>query len=44
MPFKSKQQERYMFKMHPEIAKEWVKKFGQPKNLPKYAKKKKRKK
>ena len=28
MPFKSEKQRRYLFKNHPEIAKKWVKKYG----------------
>lgn len=41
MPFKSQAQRRYMYKFHPEIAKEWEDKYGTPKHLP-YKKKKKK--
>jgi hypothetical protein len=33
-----------MFKMHPEIAKEWASKYGIPKKMPVHVKKKKKKK
>lgn len=42
-PFKSKAQQRYMFAKHPKIAKRWAKKYGVPKNLPKKAKKRRKK-
>lgn len=41
MPFKSKAQQRYMFSQEPEIAKDWAKKYGVPKNLPEKKKSKK---
>lgn len=41
MPFKSKAQERFMFAKHPDLAKEWVKKYGQPEKLPEKVKAKK---
>lgn len=43
MPFKSKQQMKFMFATHPKIAKEWASKTKSTKKLPKYAKKKKKK-
>jgi hypothetical protein len=43
MPFKSKQQAKFMFATHPRIAKKWSKKTSSIKALPKYAKKKKKK-
>lgn len=30
MPFKSKKQQRFMYKFHPKIAKRWQKKYGNP--------------
>jgi hypothetical protein len=41
MPFKSKAQERYLYATHPDIAKRWQAKYGQPEKLPEYAKPKK---
>ena len=41
MPFKSKAQERYLYKFHPKIAARWQKEYGQPKYLPNHVKKKK---
>jgi len=38
MPFKSKDQMRYMFAKHPKIAKRWAKKYG-TKGLPERKKK-----
>lgn len=43
MPFKSKQQAKFMFATHPKIAKEWAKKTKSIKKLPKYSKKRKKK-
>jgi hypothetical protein len=43
MPFKSKQQAKFMFATQPKLAKKWAKKTGSIKSLPKYAKKKKKK-
>jgi hypothetical protein len=43
MPFKSKQQAKFMFATHPKIAKKWAGKTSSIKSLPKYAKKKKKK-
>jgi hypothetical protein len=40
MPFKSKQQVKYMFAAHPKIAKKWAKKTKSIKSLPKKVKKK----
>lgn len=37
MPFKSKQQQKFMFARHPKIAKEWAEKTPNIKSLPKYA-------
>lgn len=34
MPFRSKAQERYLFAKRPDIAKRWLKQYGQPKRLP----------
>jgi len=28
MPFRSEKQRKFMFSQHPDIAKEWVKKYG----------------
>lgn len=39
-PFTSKAQQRYMFLMHPDIAKRWAAKYGVPKNLPQHVKRK----
>jgi len=38
MPFKSRAQLRYLFAKHPELAKEWLERYGVSPNLPKYAK------
>ena len=38
MPFKSKAQQRFMFKMHPEMAKRWAKETPNMKGLPAKAK------
>lgn len=43
MPFKSKQQAKFMFATNPRLAKKWAKKTNSIKSLPKYAKKKKKK-
>ena len=43
MPFKSKQQAKFMFATHPKIAKKLASKTNSIKSLPKYAKKKKKK-
>ena len=40
MPFRSKAQQRFLFAVHPEIAKRWAKEFGVGKNLPQHVKKK----
>ncbi len=40
MPFKSEAQRKFMYAKHPKIAKKWAKKYGNPKNLPKKARKK----
>jgi hypothetical protein len=42
MPFKSKAQVGFMHVHHPTIAKRWDKKYGVPKNLPMYARKRRR--
>lgn len=34
MPFKSKAQEKFLYSQHPDIAKRWQSKYGQPKDLP----------
>ena len=39
MPFKSKDQEKWMFANHPKMAKEWAKKTPNQKALPKKVKK-----
>ena len=44
MPFKSKQQRKWMHKMHPEMADEWEKETPKGKKLPKRVKRKKGKK
>jgi len=42
VPLKSQSQRSYLYAKHPEAAKEWSVKYGEPKNLPdKKAKKKK---
>ena len=41
MPFKSKQQQKFMFVKHPEIAKRWAKETKNIKKLPKKVSKKK---
>jgi hypothetical protein len=38
MPFKSKQQQKYLFSQKPKLAKEWADKYGVPKSLPQKAK------
>jgi hypothetical protein len=43
MPFKSKQQAKFMFARHPKMAKKWASKTKSIKKLPKYAKKRKKK-
>ena len=43
MPFKSKQQAKFMFATHPKLAKKMAKKTSSIKSLPKYSKKKKKK-
>jgi len=43
MPFKSKQQEKWMFATKPEMAKQWAKETPNQKTLPKKVKKKKKK-
>ena len=40
MPFKSKQQRKFMYAKHPEMAKEWEEKTPKGKALPKKVKKK----
>lgn len=42
MPFKSKAQARYMFAVHPDIAKEFAEKTASIKKLPERARKKKK--
>lgn len=42
MPFKSKAQQRYLFKFKPEIAKEFAEKTMNMKNLPENTKKNKK--
>lgn len=37
MPFKSKQQAKFMFAKHPKMAKEWAKKTPSISALPKYS-------
>lgn len=41
MPFKSKAQMRYLFAVHPTVAKKWAKKYGVGKNLPQHVRRKK---
>lgn len=41
MPFKSRKQRAFMFAKHPDIARKWAEKYGVPKKLPLYAKRKK---
>jgi hypothetical protein len=43
MPFKSKQQMKFMFATYPKIAKRWASETKSTKKLPKYSKKKKKK-
>lgn len=40
MPFKSRQQEKFLFAKHPEIAKRWAKETPNIKSLPRVAVKK----
>jgi hypothetical protein len=40
MPFRSKSQMRLLYAKHPEVAKRWSKKYGQPKNLPEHVSRK----
>jgi hypothetical protein len=40
MPFKSKQQRKFMYAKHPEMAKEWEEKTPKGKVIPKKVKKK----
>lgn len=42
MPFRSKAQQRYMFKFMPKIAKQWAKHTKNIKSLPKKVRRKKR--
>ena len=44
MPFKSRQQEKWMYATHPEMAKRWAAETPQGKALPKKVKKKAKKK
>jgi hypothetical protein len=44
MPFKSKQQEKWMFATHPQMARQWANETPNPKALPKKVKSKKKKK
>jgi hypothetical protein len=44
MPFKSRQQEKWMFATHPEMAKQWANETPKGKALPKKVKKKAKKK
>lgn len=39
-PFRSKAQERFLYARHPDIARQWQARYGQPKNLPARAKRK----
>lgn len=39
MPFKSKQQRKFMYAKHPEMAKKWEEKTPKGKSLPKKVKK-----
>jgi len=43
MPFKSRAQQRFMFKFMPKIAKRWAKETKNIKSLPKKLKRKKKK-
>lgn len=43
MPFKSKQQMKFMFATHPKMAKKWANETKSIKKLPKYSKKRKKK-
>jgi hypothetical protein len=43
MPFKSKQQVKFMFARMPKVAERWAKKTKSIKKLPKYSKKRKKK-
>ena len=36
MPFKSKAQLGFLFARHPQVAKDWVRKYGVPKTLPQH--------
>lgn len=38
MPFKSEAQRRYLFSVHPEIAKRWAREYPNQKNLPEHKK------
>lgn len=42
MPFRSKQQRKWMYATHPEMAKEWESETPKSKKLPKRVKKKKK--
>jgi ribosomal 50S subunit-associated protein YjgA (DUF615 family) len=42
MPFRSKAQVRELFAENPTLAKEWLAKYGMPKNLPEHVKPAKR--
>jgi len=44
MPFKSRQQEKWMYATHPEMAKQWAKETPKGKSLPKKVTKKAKKK
>jgi len=44
MPFKSRQQEKWMFATHPEMARQWASETPKGKTLPKKVKSKKKKK
>jgi len=40
MPFRSRQQQKYLYAKHPSVAKKFAKETPKGKKLPKYAKKK----
>jgi len=42
MPYKSEAQRKFMHAKHPEVAKEWDKKYPTPKKLPEHVKPKKK--
>ncbi len=36
MPYRSKAQVRFLYSQHPDVAKEWTRKYGVPKTLPQH--------